>query len=112
MKKRPTDGLPAPLARYSGLAVHNGAWRRLGGIAAVVCPATGTSVLEAWAAEQPRLAALPILPEPFDAFVTRREPTRLPGPGAASLRGTVQVPKTSAASGIVTGTRRGCAGRG
>lgn len=37
-----------------------------------VCPATGTSVLEAWAAEQPLLAPLPILPEPFDVVVTRR----------------------------------------
>jgi transposase len=36
-----------------------------------VCPATGTSVLEAWAAEKPHLGALPWLPEPFDIAVTR-----------------------------------------
>ena len=36
-----------------------------------VCPATGTSVLEAWQAEKAHLGALPILPEPFDVSVTR-----------------------------------------
>lgn len=36
------------------------------------CPATGTSVLEAWQAERPRLSPLPILPEPFDHVATRR----------------------------------------
>jgi transposase len=36
-----------------------------------ICPATGTSVLEAWEAEKNDLAALPILPEPFDVVVTR-----------------------------------------
>ena len=36
------------------------------------CPATGTSVWEAWQAEQPLLAPLPILPIPFDAVATRR----------------------------------------
>lgn len=35
------------------------------------CPATGTSVYDAWQAERPRLAALPLLPEPFDVAVTR-----------------------------------------
>ncbi len=36
------------------------------------CPATGTSVWEAWQAERPRLAPLPILPVPFDLVATRR----------------------------------------
>lgn len=35
------------------------------------CPATGTSVLEAFEAERPFLAALPPLPTPFDALATR-----------------------------------------
>ena len=39
--------------------------------ARLICPATGTSVLEAWTAELPFLSALPILPEPFDLVVTR-----------------------------------------
>ena len=36
-----------------------------------VCPATGTSVWEAWQAERAHLAPLPLLPEPFDIAVTR-----------------------------------------
>jgi len=36
-----------------------------------LCPATGTSVLEAWEAEKPHLGELPPLPEPFDIAVTR-----------------------------------------
>lgn len=36
-----------------------------------VCPATGTSVLEAWRHEKAQLAPLPLLPEPFDVVVTR-----------------------------------------
>jgi transposase len=35
------------------------------------CPATGTSVWAAWQAERPKLAALPLLPEPFDLVATR-----------------------------------------
>jgi transposase len=35
------------------------------------CPATGTSVWAAWQAERPKLAAVPLLPEPFDLAVTR-----------------------------------------
>ena len=35
------------------------------------CPATGSSVLEAWEAEKRHLAAVPLLPEPFDLAVTR-----------------------------------------
>lgn len=35
------------------------------------CPATGTSVLEAYERERPLLQPLPILPEPFDTVVTR-----------------------------------------
>jgi len=35
------------------------------------CPATGTPVIDAWAAERPHLGALPILPEPFDHIATR-----------------------------------------
>jgi hypothetical protein len=36
-----------------------------------VCPATGTSVYEAWEAEKYHLAPVPLLPEPFDVAVTR-----------------------------------------
>jgi len=35
------------------------------------CPATGTSVHEAWEAEKLHLAPVPLLPEPFDVAVTR-----------------------------------------
>jgi len=36
-----------------------------------VCPATGKTVQDSWEAELVHLAALPILPEPFDVVVTR-----------------------------------------
>jgi transposase len=36
-----------------------------------LCPATGQSVQASWQAEQPKLRALPLLPEPFDVAVTR-----------------------------------------
>jgi transposase len=36
-----------------------------------LCPVTGTSVAEAYVLEKPHLAALPILPEPFDVVVAR-----------------------------------------
>lgn len=36
-----------------------------------LCPATGLSVAESLAVERPRLASVPILPEPFDIAVTR-----------------------------------------
>jgi len=36
-----------------------------------MCPATGTSVWEAWQEEKRFLAATPLLPEPFDVAVTR-----------------------------------------
>jgi transposase len=36
------------------------------------CPATGTTVWEAYARERPHLGALPPLPEPFDVVVERR----------------------------------------
>jgi hypothetical protein len=36
-----------------------------------ICPATGTTVREAWEAEKPMLGMLPVLPEPFDVVVTR-----------------------------------------
>lgn len=42
---------------------HNARQRR--------CPATGTSVLEAWKYEKYRLAVLPPLPAPFDTIATR-----------------------------------------
>ena len=35
------------------------------------CPATGTTVQVAWDQERPLLAALPMLPEPFDTVATR-----------------------------------------
>jgi len=36
-----------------------------------ICPATGKTVHESWEAELEQLAALPLLPEPFDIAVTR-----------------------------------------
>jgi len=36
-----------------------------------MCPATGTSVWEAWQAEQRFLSAVPLLPEPFNLVATR-----------------------------------------
>lgn len=54
----------AELQRYSDEQLALDARRRR-------CPATGGSVHEAWEAERPKLAALPILPEPFDAVATR-----------------------------------------
>ncbi|HYC00413.1 MAG TPA: IS21 family transposase, partial [Candidatus Limnocylindrales bacterium] len=36
-----------------------------------ICPATGTSVAEAWEAEKRFLTPVPLLPEPFDIAVTR-----------------------------------------
>jgi hypothetical protein len=37
-----------------------------------ICPATGTTVAEAWEAERPLLRPLPdLVPEPFDVVVTR-----------------------------------------
>ena len=36
------------------------------------CPATGSSVMEAYERERPLLAPLPLLPEPFDTITTRR----------------------------------------
>ena len=36
------------------------------------CPATGSSVFDSWQAERKHLAPVPVLPEPFDAAVTRR----------------------------------------
>ena len=35
------------------------------------CPMTGSTVAEAWELEKASLAALPVLPEPFDVAVTR-----------------------------------------
>jgi hypothetical protein len=37
-----------------------------------ICPATGTSVLEAWRRERFYLSPVPLLPEPFDLVATRR----------------------------------------
>lgn len=37
-----------------------------------ICPATGTTVYEAWQEEKRHLAPVPLLPEPFDVVVTRR----------------------------------------
>ncbi len=37
-----------------------------------ICPATGTTVLEAYRQELPCLSPLPLLPEPFDVAVSRR----------------------------------------
>ncbi|MFO0040476.1 MAG: IS21 family transposase [Pseudomonadota bacterium] len=61
---RPWDDL-AEWQAATDAAVQTRAQRR-------ICPATGTSVWGAWAAERDRLAPLPRLPEPFDHVVTRR----------------------------------------
>lgn len=37
-----------------------------------ICPATGTTVIEAWRQERFFLSAVPLLPEPFDLVATRR----------------------------------------
>ena len=37
-----------------------------------ICPATGTPVIEAWRSELEHLAAVPLLPEPFDLVAARR----------------------------------------
>lgn len=37
-----------------------------------VCPATGSSVWEAWHEERPFLQPVPVLPQPFDLVATRR----------------------------------------
>jgi transposase len=37
-----------------------------------ICPATGTTVMEAWQQELPYLAPVPLLPEPFDLVGVRR----------------------------------------
>jgi transposase len=44
---------------------------RLDEAARRMCPATGTSVLEAWQQERACLSEVPLLPEPFDLAVTR-----------------------------------------
>lgn len=61
---RPWDDL-AELQAASDAEVECGARRRR-------CPATGTSVWEAWQEERRVLAPLPILPAPFDHVATRR----------------------------------------
>lgn len=53
------------LQNWSDERMEHSAHRRL-------CPATGTSVREAWLQEKPSLGPLPILPEPFDVVVTRQ----------------------------------------
>jgi transposase len=45
--------------------------RTVAGAKRRLCPATGTTVFEAWEAEKEFLAPVPILPEPFDVAVTR-----------------------------------------
>ncbi|NJD09402.1 MAG: IS21 family transposase [Gemmatimonadetes bacterium] len=52
------------LQAWTDARIANEAQRRL-------CPATGTSVWAAWQEEKPLLAAVPLLPEPFDLAVTR-----------------------------------------
>jgi transposase len=60
---RPWDDL-AELQAASDAAVEQSARRRC-------CPATGSSVWEAWQDERRHLAPLPILPQPFDHIATR-----------------------------------------
>ena len=69
----------AALIRPAGIGTlsrscRRGATRRMRRLpAGGVCPATGTSVWEAWQAERVHLAPLPLLPEPFGT-VRRRTP--------------------------------------
>ena len=70
--------------RALGFAVTGRAWDSLEELQAATdeavrhsaehrrCPATGTSVLDAWEREKPLLGPLPALPEPFDVVVERR----------------------------------------
>jgi transposase len=60
---KPFSGL-APLQEQTDEQLLQSATRR-------TCPATGQTVQETWAAEQPLLRPLPILPEPFDLTTTR-----------------------------------------
>jgi transposase len=52
------------LQAWTDERTHTEARRRL-------CPATGTTVWDAWEAEQRFLSPLPLLPEPFDVALTR-----------------------------------------
>ncbi|MBM4118894.1 transposase family protein, partial [bacterium] len=63
IRQRHWDGLAELQAWTDAQGLREDARRR--------CPATGTSVLEAWEAEKRFLAPLPPLPEPFDVAVTR-----------------------------------------
>jgi transposase len=62
-RRRHWDSLEQ-LQEWTDVATEKSARRR-------ICPATGTSVAEAWQQEKPYLSAVPILPEPFDLVVTR-----------------------------------------
>ncbi len=62
-ESRPWDDL-AELQAASDIAVEHSARRRR-------CPATGSSIWEAWQDERRHLAPLPILPQPFDHVATR-----------------------------------------
>lgn len=63
-QSRPWDDV-AELQMASDFAVEQSARRRR-------CPATGSSVWEAWQDERSHLAPLPILPQPFDQVATRQ----------------------------------------
>lgn len=72
------------LAHKRGFDPRRGAWPSLAALQAAtdaavarsmerrICPPTGRSVAESFAAEQRCLAPLPLLPEPFDLVVVRR----------------------------------------
>jgi len=61
--RRPWDGFEE-LQGWTDARIERWAQR-------AVCPATGRTVQESWEAELEHLAPLPLLPEPFDAAVTR-----------------------------------------
>lgn len=63
-RKRPWDSLEELQVERDAARLAEAKVRR--------CPATGSSVFEAFEAERPHLGALPCLPEPFDLVATRR----------------------------------------
>jgi transposase len=60
---RPWDSLEELQAMTDAVVAQSAAQRR--------CPATGTSIWQAWEEERRHLAPLPILPQPFDHVATR-----------------------------------------
>lgn len=63
-QRQPWDSVEELQSHTDAALAHSSRQRR--------CPATGTSVYEAWQAERAFLAPLPPLPAPFDLVATRR----------------------------------------